>query len=48
MSCELMNFVIAFAPLFSKPVFDHVLVLLTGAILVARRAHRRQRFARDG
>ena len=33
MPCELMNFVIAFAPLFSKPVFDHVLVLLTGAIL---------------
>ncbi len=32
MPCELMNFVIAFAPLFSKPVFDHVLVLLTGAI----------------
>ncbi len=28
-----MSFVIAFAPLFSKPVFDHVKVLLTGAIL---------------
>lgn len=33
MSCALMNFVIAFAPLFSKPVFAHVKVLLTGAIL---------------
>jgi hypothetical protein len=28
-----MNFVIAFAPLFSKPVFHHVKVLVTGAIL---------------
>ncbi len=33
MPCELMNFVIAFAPLFSKPVFNHVKILLTGAIL---------------
>ena len=33
MLCELMNFVIAFAPLFSKPVFKHVEILLTGAIL---------------
>ena len=33
MPCELMNFVIAFAPLFSKPVFKHVKVLLMGAIL---------------
>jgi len=33
MPCELMNFVIAFAPLFSKPVFHRVKVLLTGAIL---------------
>jgi len=33
MPCELMNFVIAFAPLFSKPVFLHAKVLLTGAIL---------------
>jgi len=33
MPCELMNFVIAFAPLFSKPVFKRVKVLLTGAIL---------------
>ena len=33
MPCELLNFVIAFAPLFSKPVFKRVEVLLTGAIL---------------
>ncbi len=33
MTCELMNFVIAFAPLFSKPVFNRVKVLVTGAIL---------------
>lgn len=33
MPCELINFVIAFAPLFSKPVFNHVKVLLVGAIL---------------
>jgi hypothetical protein len=33
MPCELMNFVIAFAPLFSKPVFNRVKVLVTGAIL---------------
>jgi hypothetical protein len=33
MPYELMNFVIAFAPLFSKPVFKRVEVLLTGAIL---------------
>jgi hypothetical protein len=33
MPCELMKFVIAFAPLFSKPVFKRVKVLLTGAIL---------------
>lgn len=33
MPCELMNFVIAFAELFSKPVFHRVKVLLTGAIL---------------
>jgi len=33
MSCELMKFVIAFAPLFSKPVFNRVKVLVTGAIL---------------
>ncbi len=33
MPCELMKFVIAFAPLFSKPVFNRVKVLLTGAIL---------------
>ncbi len=33
MPCELMKFVIAFAPLFSKPVFNHVKVLVSGAIL---------------
>ena len=33
MPCELMNLVITFAPLFSKPVFQRVKVLLTGAIL---------------
>jgi hypothetical protein len=33
MPCELMNFVIAFAELFSKPVFQRVKVLVTGAIL---------------
>lgn len=33
MPCELMKFVIAFAELFSKPVFQRVKVLLTGAIL---------------
>ena len=33
MPCELINFVVAFAPLFSKPVFKRVEVLLTGAIL---------------
>ena len=33
MPCELLNFVIAFAPLFSKPVLARVEVLVTGAIL---------------
>jgi hypothetical protein len=33
MPCELMNLVIAFAPLFSKPVFENAKVLLLGAIL---------------
>jgi len=33
MPCELMNFVIAFTPLFSKPIFNRVKVLLQGAIL---------------
>jgi len=33
MPCELMKFVIAFAPLFSEPVFNHVKVLVSGAIL---------------
>jgi hypothetical protein len=32
MPCELLNFVIAFAPLFSKPVFNHVKLLVIGAI----------------
>ena len=36
MPCELMKFVIAFAPLFSKPVFNRVKVLLAGAILAPR------------
>ena len=30
---ELMSLIVAFAPLFSKPVFEHVKVLLSGAIL---------------
>lgn len=33
MPCELLSFVIAFAPLFSKPVFERVKVLVAGAIL---------------
>ena len=33
MPCELLNFVVAFAPLFSKPGFARVKVLVTGAIL---------------
>ena len=33
MPSELLSFVIAFAPLFSKPVFARVKVLVTGAIL---------------
>ena len=33
MDCVLTKFVIAFAPLFSKAVFQRVKVLLTGAIL---------------
>jgi len=36
MPCELMNFVIAFTPLFSKPVFNRVKVLVMGAILSPR------------
>lgn len=36
MPCDLMKFVIAFAPLFSKPVFERVKVLLMGAILSPR------------
>jgi DDE superfamily endonuclease len=30
---ELMSWIVAFAPLFSKPVFEHVKVLLCGALL---------------
>ncbi|HEX8922544.1 MAG TPA: transposase [Pyrinomonadaceae bacterium] len=37
MPCELMNLIVAFAPLFSKPVFQHVQVLLIGAILAPRK-----------
>jgi hypothetical protein len=33
MPCELLMIVIAFAPLFSKPVFHHVQALVQGAIL---------------
>ena len=39
MPCELMNIVRAFAPLFSKPVFCYVEVLVKGAIpAVSQRA----------
>ena len=33
MPCEFVALIVAFAPLFSKPVFQHVHVLLGGAIL---------------
>lgn len=33
MPCEFMHLIVAFAPLFSKPVFQHVQLLLQGAIL---------------
>ena len=33
MSCELLSLMVAFAPLFSKPVFEHVQLLIEGAIL---------------
>lgn len=36
MPCELMAIVIAFAPVFTKPVFQHVQVLIEGAILSPR------------
>lgn len=36
MNSVLMRFVIAFAPLFSKPVFERVKVLLSGAIVAPR------------
>lgn len=33
MPCEFVTLMVAFAPLFSKPVFHHVHILLIGAIL---------------
>jgi hypothetical protein len=36
MPSELIKFVTAFAPLFSKPVFNRVKILLAGAILAPR------------
>jgi hypothetical protein len=33
MPCKFIALMVAFAPLFSKPVFQHVYVLLVGAIL---------------
>lgn len=33
MPCEFVSLMVAFAPLFSKPIFQHVQVLLIGAIL---------------
>jgi hypothetical protein len=33
MPCEFVNLIVAFAPLFSKPVFQHAQTLLMGAIL---------------
>jgi hypothetical protein len=33
MPCEFVALIVAFAPLFSKPVFQHAQVLLMGAIL---------------
>jgi DDE superfamily endonuclease len=37
MPCEFMALMVAFAPLFSKPVFKHAQVLLMGAILAPRK-----------
>src|SRR5215216_747691 len=37
MPCEFVNLMVAFAPLFSKPVFQHVQLLLMGAILSPRK-----------
>src|SRR4051812_45827953 len=37
MPCEFMNLMVAFAPLFSKPVFQHAQVLLSGALLAPAR-----------
>jgi len=33
MPCEFVSLMVAFTPLFSKPVFQHAQVLLMGAIL---------------
>ena len=37
MPCELIALMVAFAPLFSKPVFRHAQVLLVGALLAPRK-----------
>ena len=37
MPCEFVSLMVAFAPLFSKPVFRHAQVLLMGAILAPRK-----------
>ncbi len=37
MPCEFMALMVAFAPLFSKPVFQHAQLLLMGAILAPRK-----------
>src|SRR5438270_10611031 len=37
MPCEFVALMVAFAPLFSKPVFRHAQVLLMGAILAPRK-----------
>ena len=37
MPCEFVALIVAFAPLFSKPVFQHAQVLLMGAILAPGR-----------
>ncbi len=48
MPCELLAIVIAFAPLFTKPVFCHIQVLIQGAILSPSPAHCGFGFASDG
>jgi hypothetical protein len=37
MPCEFVSLMVAFASLFSKPVFQHAQVLLMGAILAPRK-----------